>query len=281
MIQQSISLTFEPFLTPLHISAKQSSYLLHFSTITQVKRGSAFESPTSQPSASCTSLPLPTLSLLNRRATRAGRNRNGRARARAGRTSTPRSYLFFFFITLGLEMSDTKVYEPRIRDLLGTPSQYREAVDLKSRSYAQHHTLNPTPSTRHTQPYTLIPTLSTPQPQPYTLNPTPSTLHPQPSTLNPHPQPNTHNPTPSTLHRTPSTLNRTPSTLQVRGAVGGRWMVMAMPVQKKLSLEEGELLGAACRQALHTPPNPESINAESGLHRRKQDRQYPDRTCNL
>jgi len=35
----------------------------------------------------------------------------------------------FFFITLGLEMSDTKVYEPQIRDLLGTPSQYREAVE--------------------------------------------------------------------------------------------------------------------------------------------------------
>ena len=30
-------------------------------------------------------------------------------------------------------MSDTKVYEPYIRDLLGTPSQYREAVVLKSR----------------------------------------------------------------------------------------------------------------------------------------------------
>ena len=37
-------------------------------------------------------------------------------------------FFFFFFITLGLEISDTKVYEPYIRDLLGTPSQYREAV---------------------------------------------------------------------------------------------------------------------------------------------------------
>ena len=40
---------------------------------------------------------------------------------------------FFFFITLGLEMSDTKVYAPEIRDLLGTSSQYREAIVLKSR----------------------------------------------------------------------------------------------------------------------------------------------------
>ena len=31
---------------------------------------------------------------------------------------------FFFFITLGLELSDTKVYEPYIRALLGTASHY-------------------------------------------------------------------------------------------------------------------------------------------------------------
>ena len=30
------------------------------------------------------------------------------------------SYLLLFFITLGLELSDTKVYEPLIRALLGT-----------------------------------------------------------------------------------------------------------------------------------------------------------------
>ena len=30
--------------------------------------------------------------------------------------------LLFFFITLGLEMSDTKVYEPEIQALLGTAS---------------------------------------------------------------------------------------------------------------------------------------------------------------
>jgi len=37
-----------------------------------------------------------------------------------GRTAT----FFFFFIALGLELSDTKVYEPYTRDLLGTTSQY-------------------------------------------------------------------------------------------------------------------------------------------------------------
>ena len=43
------------------------------------------------------------------------------------------TFIFFFFITPGLEMSDTNVYEPQTRDLLGTPSQHREAVVLKSR----------------------------------------------------------------------------------------------------------------------------------------------------
>ena len=36
--------------------------------------------------------------------------------------------LFFFFITLGLELGDTKVYDPSIRALLGTASHYCEAV---------------------------------------------------------------------------------------------------------------------------------------------------------
>ena len=36
-------------------------------------------------------------------------------------------HFFFFFITLGLEMSDANVYEPSIRDPFGTPSQCREA----------------------------------------------------------------------------------------------------------------------------------------------------------
>jgi len=39
--------------------------------------------------------------------------------------SARRFFCFFFFITLGLELSDTKVYEPEIRALLGTASHYR------------------------------------------------------------------------------------------------------------------------------------------------------------
>jgi len=34
------------------------------------------------------------------------------------------SVFFFFFITLGLELSDTKVYEPQIRALPGTASHF-------------------------------------------------------------------------------------------------------------------------------------------------------------
>jgi hypothetical protein len=41
---------------------------------------------------------------------------------------------FFFFITLGMELSDTKVYEPYIRALLSTASQYCEAVVLEPRN---------------------------------------------------------------------------------------------------------------------------------------------------
>ena len=39
---------------------------------------------------------------------------------------------FFCFITLSLELSDAKLYEPYIRALLGTASHYCEAVVLKS-----------------------------------------------------------------------------------------------------------------------------------------------------
>jgi len=39
-------------------------------------------------------------------------------------------FFFFFFITLGLELSDKKVYEPEIRALLGTASHFCEAVVL-------------------------------------------------------------------------------------------------------------------------------------------------------
>ena len=42
-------------------------------------------------------------------------------------------FFFFFFITLGLELSDTKVYEPQIRALIGTAYHYCEAVVLASR----------------------------------------------------------------------------------------------------------------------------------------------------
>ena len=39
-----------------------------------------------------------------------------------------------FFITLGLELNDTKVYEHHIRALLRTASYYCEAVVLESRT---------------------------------------------------------------------------------------------------------------------------------------------------
>jgi len=48
--------------------------------------------------------------------------------APAPRRAPRAQVFFFFFITLGLELSDTKVYEPQIRALLGTASQYCEAV---------------------------------------------------------------------------------------------------------------------------------------------------------
>ena len=81
--------------------------------------------------------------------------------------------LFSFVITLGLELSDKKVYEVSIRALLGTASQYCEALVLKSRTlpsgtalglrillalkrcttkYPQSSTLNPEPSTRRRLP---------------------------------------------------------------------------------------------------------------------------------
>ena len=41
-------------------------------------------------------------------------------------------FLLLFFITLGLELSDTKIYEPYIRALLGIASHYCEALVLKS-----------------------------------------------------------------------------------------------------------------------------------------------------
>ena len=41
---------------------------------------------------------------------------------------------FFFFIALGLELSDTRVYEPEIRALLGAASHSCKAVVLTSRT---------------------------------------------------------------------------------------------------------------------------------------------------
>ena len=55
-------------------------------------------------------------------------------RALASPTAPKQVRSFFFFITLGLELSDTKVYKPEIRALLGTASHYCEAVVLKSRT---------------------------------------------------------------------------------------------------------------------------------------------------
>ena len=42
--------------------------------------------------------------------------------------------LFSFFMTLGLELGDTKVYEPCTRALLGTASRYCEVVVLQLRT---------------------------------------------------------------------------------------------------------------------------------------------------
>ena len=50
-------------------------------------------------------------------------------------------FFFFFFITLGLELSDTNVYEPEIRALLGTASHYCEAVDLEWHPTPMHPSL--------------------------------------------------------------------------------------------------------------------------------------------
>ena len=38
--------------------------------------------------------------------------------------------LLFFLITLGLELSDTEVYEPQIRSLFGTASRFWEVCAL-------------------------------------------------------------------------------------------------------------------------------------------------------
>ena len=114
-----------------------------------------------------------------------------------------------------LELSDTQVYEPYIRALLGTAG---DAVPRRNRCSARlpaagpaHGRGTPTPYTLHLTPYTLHPTPYTLHPTPYTLHLTPDTLVPTPYTL--HPAPYTLNPTTYTLHLTPYTLNPTPYTL--------------------------------------------------------------------
>jgi len=107
-----------------------------------------------------------------------------------------------------LELSDTKVYEPYIRALLGTDSHFCEVV-LKLTGTYPLFAHNPSP-VRSTQSITFPPhsdtgrrsgagggdavgalqSLSTLHPPPFTLHPSPSTLHP----------------TPYTLHLTPYTL---------------------------------------------------------------------------
>ena len=64
-----------------------------------------------------------------------GPGQRGRRDVQAPRRAGVRATLTpnFFFITLGLELSDTKVYEPEIRALLGTASHSCEAVVLESR----------------------------------------------------------------------------------------------------------------------------------------------------
>ena len=52
----------------------------------------------------------------------------------------------FFFITLGLEMSGTKVYEPYIRALVGTASHLCEAVVPESRTVPIGTALGPSSS---------------------------------------------------------------------------------------------------------------------------------------
>jgi len=59
----------------------------------------------------------------------------------AHKKQRPPRILFFFFITMGLELSDTKVYAPEIRALLGTASYFCEAVVLKLRTVPNGTTL--------------------------------------------------------------------------------------------------------------------------------------------
>ena len=124
------------------------------------------------------------------------------------RTPNPETFflLSFFFNTLSLELSDTKVYEPEIRALLGSASHLCEAIVLKrtriplSRSWSRA-----TEETSLWRPLPFLPGGLAPLPP----DPPPSTLNPQ---LNFKPQTLflTLNPTPCTLTPRPSTLNSQP-----------------------------------------------------------------------
>ena len=58
------------------------------------------------------------------------------ARPRLTRSLATTTRLIFFFITLGLKSSETKVLEPHIRALPGTDSHYCEPVVLGTQVHA-------------------------------------------------------------------------------------------------------------------------------------------------
>ena len=136
--------------------------------------------------------------------------------------------LFFFFVTLGLEMSDTKSR----RASKTSPPRNRIASLRSSCSWTLHPQLSTTKQVRHRGGGASIgvcPDRGAPRPLRRACqgpadarNPQPSTLNPQPSTHNPellnltpnsltlNPQPSTPNPNPQTPHPKPQTLNPKP-----------------------------------------------------------------------
>ena len=81
--------------------------------------------------------------------------------------------------TLGLELSDTKVYEPKIRDLLGTASHYCEAVVFEWRTVPSGTALGS--SATRTPPSSTPPASRAAWARWYNLNPRPYTLDPEPN----------------------------------------------------------------------------------------------------
>ena len=134
------------------------------------------------------------------------------ARVVRGASSSPSCPRFFTIssssslLLSSLDLSDTRIYEPSIRALLGTARHFCSAVVLKLIIVPLGTALSRrtfSPSRRRASSSSSCPR-SFNQDQPSTLNPQPSNLPPPPSTLNPHPS--TLNPPPSTLHPPPSTL---------------------------------------------------------------------------